>query len=382
MGPVAARRRRSASVPSGCGRRIRCCCPWPHPSLLSVRRDAIQNAPTRREKNHSLRTAPGQRRACNPPSTASARSDTVTAASAGRARECIAAARRAALPRAQPPARRASSATSAWPGSSPATSPPAAQRQRRDPPLPADRLQARAPGQNHRARHREQRRYTETAPEETRRRRRHPLPAIGTAEAKATGIAAQRRRQTARLARVGRAVQLTAAMRAPGRAAGLRRGRVDQLEEGPHAGVGKDGVNEKTVRHWDCLWRLHRHHETSPPANFFARSRGGGTHPQRSPNVSGSAPDPLRKSAHSHQRLALRASHFLRRSFFALASRLLVASVPALAIRRALRASFRRAVQRPASAPGRGSCAGHSASFLPRVEARCSGSRRGCSPTP
>ena len=120
-------------------------------------------------------------------------------------------------------------------------------------------------------------------PEETRRRRRHPPPAIGTAEAKATGIAAQRRRQTARLARVGRAVQLTAAMRAPGRAAGLRRGRVDQLEEGPHAGVGKDGVNEKTVRHWDCLWRLHRHHETSPPANFFARSRGGAPTPNDHP---------------------------------------------------------------------------------------------------
>lgn len=42
----------------------------------------------------------------------------------------------------------------------------------------------------------------------------------------------------------------------PARAARLCLGRVDLrlLEEDPHAGVGKDGVNDKVVRYWDRLW--------------------------------------------------------------------------------------------------------------------------------
>jgi len=61
------------------------------------------------------------------------------------------------------------------------------------------------------------------------------------------------RGQAVRLARVGRAVKVSAAARTARRTAGLRLRRVDPLQESPHPGIGKHGVAEQLVRHWGRL---------------------------------------------------------------------------------------------------------------------------------
>ena len=135
--------------------------------------------------------------------------------------------------------------------------PPAVQRDDRNPPLAPERLHACAAAQHQCAHHHQQRRHTETPPEEARRRRRHPSPATGAAEAEAPGVLSKRRRQTVGFARVGRAVQSRPAMRTPRRAAPRRLGFVDLLEKGPHTGIGKDGAEEESVRHWEsslAIW--------------------------------------------------------------------------------------------------------------------------------
>ena len=139
--------------------------------------------------------------------------------------------------------------------------PPSPQRHHRDPPLAADRLQARAAGQHQRVDHHKQRRHTETPPEEARRRRCHTTPATTTAQAVAPGVASQLRRQTVGLARVGGAVQRRAATQTARRAAPRSLGLVDPFQKGPHTGVGKNGVREKPVRHWRASpgkWQLSR----------------------------------------------------------------------------------------------------------------------------
>ena len=127
--------------------------------------------------------------------------------------------------------------------------PPAAQRDYRDPPLAPYRLHTRAAVQRQCTHHHEQRRHAETPPEEARRGRRHPTPAAATAQAVPPGIRSELRRQAVGLARVARAVQVCTAMRAPRRAPPRRLGLVNLLEKGPDAGVGKNGVEEESMRH-------------------------------------------------------------------------------------------------------------------------------------
>ena len=133
--------------------------------------------------------------------------------------------------------------------------PPALQRRGRNPAPSRDRLKAHAAGHGQRAHHHEQRPGMKPAPEETNRWRLHAAPANTTAQAEASDIVAKFRRQTVRLAWVGRAVKRPAAARAARRAAGLRLGRVDLRKKIPDPCVGNDGVAEQLVRHWDRLWR-------------------------------------------------------------------------------------------------------------------------------
>ena len=167
---------------------------------------------------------------------------------------------------------------------------PAPQRRRRNPPAPRDRLQPNPARQSQRAHQKEQRPDIEPAPEETHRRRLHPPPANRTAQAEPPHIVAKSRRQTVRLARVGRAVKRPAAARTARRTAGLRLRRVDPLQESPDPSVRQDGVVEQLVRHWRRLWRLIVTMRQSPPGELLARSPGG-TPPKTSINPSGSTPD-------------------------------------------------------------------------------------------
>ena len=92
-------------------------------------------------------------------------------------------------------------------------------------------------------------------------------------------VVAKFRRQTVRLARVGRAVKRRAAARAARRAAGLRLGRVDLLEKIPHPCVGNDGGAEQLVRHWNRLWRS-RPSPRQALRRPFCRDRRGAPNPK------------------------------------------------------------------------------------------------------
>ena len=92
--------------------------------------------------------------------------------------------------------------------------------------------------------------HIETPAEEAHRRRRRASPAATAAEVVAPRVLSQLGRQTARLARVGRAVQIAAAVRASGLAAAIGLQLVNLLQERPGAGVEKGGVNEQPVRRW------------------------------------------------------------------------------------------------------------------------------------
>ena len=176
--------------------------------------------------------------------------------------------------------------------------PPAPERDQWDPTLAPDRLHTRACARHQRADHHEQRRHAKTPAEKTCRGRCHPTPAAATAKAQPPSIGSQLRRQAVGLARIARAVKCPPTMRTPRRAAQRRLGLVNVLQKRPHTGVGKDGIGEKSVRHWGPSLEICSSPEDKPPGVLIASSSGG-TNPQTSPNASGSAPDPRPKPASS-----------------------------------------------------------------------------------
>ena len=106
------------------------------------------------------------------------------------------------------------------------------------------------------------------------------------------------------LARIGRAVKRLPAMGTTRRAAQPRLGLVNLLQERPYTGVGKDGVQEKSVRHWGPTLEIWSSPADKPPGALIASSSRG-TNPKTSAIASVSAPE----SARAGSRNAYRRKH-------------------------------------------------------------------------